>query len=417
MPKRAKELTDRQVKALVRKAVIGFHSVGGTGSAGLAVQIKSENSASWVLRIGIDGRRRDMGLGNFYELTLAEARDLARDIRKKVNLGVDPINERKELVSARRAAAADKLTFRDVAKQYVAKKRSDFQGKNVAQRILKLETQLEKYIFPAIGAILPADIKRAHIEQILEPIWFTKTETANRVRLTIEKVLDLAIVLELRSMDNPARWKGYLDHIFPKPSKVAATVNHAALKVELLPEFISKLRSNQTVPALILEFQILTAARPGEARAARWDQIDFESMTWRLKTSDMKEGKEHIVPLCSRLQAILEAHPKIGELIFPNPQGRQYSDVSVSKLAKSIMPGITCHGFRSTFKDWARVHAKQYTDEVSELALAHVASDSTRAAYARDMLVDERRRLMQDFQRFCEDGPVSGDVIPLEKRG
>lgn len=402
MPKRAKALTDKQVKALANKPKLGLHSVGGTGAEGLALQVKSENAASWVIRVKIGDKRRDIGLGSYPVVSLAEARERAIHTRRQISNGIDPVQEKKAHRSALKAAELASVTFKDVAIEYVRKKESEYTGKAVAQRIQKLESQLEVYVYPIIGTLLPGDIKLPQVEKILSPIWNTKVETANRIRLHIEKIMDLAKVRHLYTGENPARWKGHLDQILTKPSKVADVTHRAALPVSELPGFMHQLRQQSGTSAKVLEFQILTACRPGEARAAKWDQIDLIGKKWTIPAGDMKERKEHVVPLCEHLVTLLESLPRENDLIFPNTKGGQLTDVAVSKVAKKIYPGITCHGFRSTFKDWARTHGKHYSDEVSELQLAHVSTDATRVAYARDKLLGERRQMMQDYELYCE---------------
>lgn len=403
MPKRAKALTDKQIKSLANTPKLGFHSVGGAGADGLALQVKSSNASSWVLRVTIGEKRRDIGLGGYPLITLAQAREKAIDTKRQIVNGIDPIQEKKKRRSALIADELASVVFKDIAREYVRKKENEYTGKAVIQRIKKLESQLEVYVYPVIGDLLPSDIKLPQIEKILSPIWHSKVETANRIRLHIEKIMDLAKVRHLHTGDNPARWKGHLDQIFSKPSKVSNVVHRPALPVAELRGFMAELRSMHSISSQTLEFQILTACRPGEARAARWSQIDLSEKTWTVPASDMKERKEHIVPLCKRLVTLLKSLERDSALIFPNAIGKQLTDVAVSKVAKKISPDITCHGFRSTFKDWARTYGKNYADEVSELQLAHVSTDTTRVAYARDKLLEERRSMMQEYESFCEE--------------
>ncbi len=418
MPKVAKALSDKAVKALANKPEIGFHPVGGT--PGLALQVKNENAASWILRTAIAGKRSDVGLGSYPTITLANARKYAAEMKGRIqNEGFNPIVERRRIRSKAASERGKAVTFREVAREFIQKKSDDFGGKNIGQRIKKMESMLDAYVYPTLGQMLPADIELAHIQKVLDPIWREKTETANRARLYIEKIIDLATVKGLRTAQNPARWAGNLDHIYTKPSKISPTKHRESLPRTELPAFMRDLRARDTLSARVLEFTILTASRPGEARAARWEHIDLDAKTWTIPSDEMKEGKEHVVPLCSALVKMLNDLPRESELVFTSIKGKQISDVIVTKLAKKITPNITVHGFRSTFKDWAREHTT-YADEVSELALAHVGTDSTRAAYARDKLVNKRRQMMADYEQFCITGPVpAGDVIPIgtKKRG
>jgi integrase len=415
LPKRAIELSHKQVMALRRK--VGLHSVGGV--AGLALQVKSETSASWILRTVIAGKRPDIGLGSFPEVSLANARANAADIKARIKAAekigevYNPIEERRRLRSKAASERVKAVTFSEVAAEFVKKKADDFGGKGIGKRIQKIERMLEVYAYPTLGQMLTADIELVHIQNVLDPIWKIKTETANRLRLYIEKIIDLATVKGLRTAQNPARWSGNLEQIYTKPSKISPTKHREALSVVELPEFMRKLRSCETLAALVLEFTILTGARPGEARAARWEQIDLTAKTWTIPGGEMKEGKGHVVPLCNALVRMLNSLPRESELVFTGTTGGEISDVSVSDQAKKFAPGITVHGFRSTFKDWAREHT-DYADEVSELALAHVGTDATRAAYARDKLVAKRRQMMADYERFCITGPVAaGDVVSI----
>ena len=402
MPKKAKELKAIQVKRLVEKPDIGFHSVGGV--AGLALQIRGDSAASWILRTKIGGKRRDIGLGGYSDVTLALAIKYAREVKDKIKQGVDPVAEKKANKSALIRAQAKVITFEAVAKEFVIKKSQEFKTTKQVQR---LEYQLANYVYPYIGQLVIADIERAHIEQMLTPIWTTKHETASRVRMCVERILDLAGAKGLRSGDNPARWKGNLDLSLVAPSKASKVVHLSALSVDDMPKFMKELTVQEWRGAKALEFIILTAARSGEVRASTWNEIDLKEKVWTIGSDRMKSGKQHVIPLSDGAVRLLESIPKEGKHIFTGPRGGVISDVSVSKTPKLLGHEVTAHGFRSTFKDWARKHTA-YADEVTELALAHVNSDQTRAAYARDGLLDKRRLLMSDWEQYCYHGhPVS----------
>ena len=211
MPKVAKALSDKAVKALANKPEIGFHPVGGT--PGLALQVKNENAASWILRTAIAGKRSD-----------------AAEMKGRIqNEGFNPIVERRRIRSKTASERGKAVTFREVAREFIQKKSDDFGGKNIGQRIKKMESMLDAYVYPTLGQMLPADIELAHIQKVLDPIWREKTETANRARLYIEKIIDLATVKGLRTAQNPARWAGNLDHIYTKPSKISPTKHRESL--------------------------------------------------------------------------------------------------------------------------------------------------------------------------------------------
>jgi len=274
---------------------------------------------------------------------------------------------------------------------------------------------LSTYASPILGKMAVSAIELPHIVQVLEPIWHTKTETAGRVRGRIEKVLAWATVSGFRTGENPARLKDNVDLALGKPSKIKKAKHFTALPYAELPEFMAELRQRPAVSARALEFAILTAARSGEVRGATWEEIDLDAAIWTIPAERMKAGKPHKVPLCPAAVEILKEIPQLegSELIFTAPRGGKFSDVALTALLKRMEIKATAHGFRSTFKDWAREQTA-YADEVSELALAHVNSDATRAAYARSELIDKRRQLMQEWANYCRNGKqVSASVAAI----
>lgn len=421
MPKIAPELTDVQVRRLQPKVVDGRHvkamyAVGGV--QGLLLQCSPPSgdgigARSWILRTLAGGKRRDIGLGGYPDVTLADARKRAREAKDQIRMGLDPVMHRKSLIANMAAKSEKLITFQQLAEEYLAKKGKEFKS---ASQGLKLSNQLTRYAFPYIGKLIVADIERAHVVKMLEPIWETKTETATRVRLHVERILDLAGVKGLRSGDNPARWTGNLALSFPARSKVAETVSYGALPVEEMPEFLRELRSREGVAARALEFIIYTVTRSGETRGARWDEIDLSARLWTIPAKRMKAGKEHSVPLSISAVNLLQSLPRLSEFVFPSPQTlRPLSDVAVSKITRAMHTNATPHGFRSTFKDWCRKYTG-FPDEVSELQLAHVNDDRTRAAYARDGLIEKRRLMLSDWAEFCDDGgPKRGTVVVMTR--
>ena len=420
MPKIVKELSDVQVRRLswgnvqsgsnAGRPCARFHAVGGV--SGLLLQCRppeGDNEAggrSWILRTVVGSKRRDMGLGGYPGVTLSMAREKAREYKAQISQGIDPIMEKRAARSRLIQEQGKAITFEILAKEYIEKK------SKTAKQTQKLTNQLANYAYPYIGRMIVADIERAHILKMLEAIWETKTETASRVRLNVERIIDLSMVKGLRSGSNPARWKGNLDMSLPAPSKIAKPVHYAALPVAQIQEFLVKLKSEEWIGAKALLLIIFTAARSGEVRGATWEEIDFDSKLWTIPEDRMKSGKAHTVPLSDSAIALLESLPRMGKFIFNNNRGNSLSDVTISKAPKRIGYDVTAHGFRSTFKDWARKFTG-YADEVSELALAHVNDDKTRAAYARDELLDKRRLLMTDWDKFCHQVPVSGDILTL----
>lgn len=402
----AKRLTDVECRRLGP----GKHSAGDV--PGLMLRVTPAGARSWVLRVVVAGRRRDMGLGGYPEIALAQARQRAREVRDSIWRGIDPVTERKAKKSALLAEQAQAVTFADLAKEYIEKKAREFK---TAKQRQKLENQITYYAMPKIGRLVVSDITRAHVVAVLAPIWETKNETASRVRLHIERILDLAGAKGLRTGDNPARWKGNLELSFPARAKVAKTVHYAALPVADMPAFITKLAEIDTMAARTLHFAVLTAARSGEVRHAEWDEIDFDKALWTIPAERMKGGKIHRVPLSADALAVLESTPRLGQYLFTNTRGGPLTDAVVSTVPKKVGYPVTTHGMRATFRTWAQEFTS-YPEEVVELCLAHVNSDATRAAYARSELIDKRRLLMDDWAQFCRHGVPAGDVVPIRGR-
>lgn len=396
------EMSDAAVRRLRhRDGKAAVYAVGGV--SGLLLVCKSPTSGegvgsrSWILRIVIGSKRRDIGLGGYPDVTLAQARHKARELREQIRQGVDPLAERKAQQSALMAQQAKAITFAELAREYIAKKSAEYKpGSRQTQRL----TGHIEYASASIGKMTIADIERAHIVKILEPIWETKNETASRVRLHVERVLDLAGVKGLRSGDNPARWRGNLDLTFPARAKVAKVESYRALPMEQMPDFWATLRTAETISARALQFIILTATRSGEARGTTWDEIDLSARLWTIPAARMKAGREHKVPLSDAAVEVLESMPRLSSHVFAGPTGKPLSDVAVAKALRLAGCDATVHGFRATFRTWAQ-ECTAFPEEVCELALAHVNTDATRAAYARGELLDKRRALMAEWDRFC----------------
>lgn len=394
MGKKAKELSPLSVSRLDSP---GLHFVGGV--AGLVLQISAGGAKSWILRISIAGKRRDMGLGGYPEVTLAMAKDRARHARDQVRNGLDPIEEARAKRSALQATRAAALTFDECAAAYVDAHETGWKSsKHAAQ----WRATLKAYATPIIGTLLVRDVQLAHVMQILEPIWASKTETASRLRGRLESVLDWATVRGYRSGENPARWRGHLDKLLPRRSKVAPVKNHAALPWQDLPEFMAELRRQAGAGAQALEFAILTAARSGEVRGARWSEIDLARQVWTIPAARMKAGKEHRVPLSPAVVALLSAQPRLAEsdLVFVGYKGGPLSDMTLSAVLRRMERAVTVHGFRSSFRDWA-AESTAYPNEVAEMALAHGIADETEAAYRRGDLFVKRARMMADWAGYC----------------
>jgi len=408
MPKIAKALSALTIKRLTAP---GLYPVGG--AAGLLLRIRDTGTCYWVLRVRIAGKRHDVGLGPYPEIGVASAREQAATIRVAIRAGLDPLAERRTAKAATQAALAKSLTFDQAAARYLASKTKEFSNpKHAAQWASTLDT----YASPVIGR-LPVDaIELPHIVRTLEPIWLEKTETAKRLRGRIESVLSWATVSGFRSGDNPARWRGNLDAVLQAPGKVAKVAHHRALPWREIPAFMAKLRRMDGMGAKALEFGILTGARSGEVRGAVWSEIDVAERLWSIPGARMKTGKPHTVPLSDDAIALLKSLPRCAEseFVFPAIRGGQLSDMTLSAVTRRMGVDAVPHGFRSTFRDWC-AESTSHPHEVAEMALAHAVGSAVERAYRRGDLLEKRRRLMDDWARFCRDGTPSGDVVPIRK--
>lgn len=397
MPKKAKELSALEVNRL---KIAGNHAVGGV--SGLYLYVNEAQGRSWVLRVMIAGKRKHLGLGGYPSVTLAQARDKAREAREKVVKGVDPIDERKMAATALRAHQATRRSFQEVATAYVAFQEAGW--KNSKHRKQWTST-LEAYAYPVIGQLSVDGITEHHVIAVLEPIWSTKTETASRLRGRIESILDWARVRGHREGENPARWKGHLDKVFPAQSQIRQVQHFQALGVKAAPAFMARLADQDGAAALALRFLVLTAARSGEVRGAEWAEIDFEHAVWTIPALRMKAKREHRVPLTdTALQVLREAQsrqePSYTKWIFPNQKGSMLSDMSLIAVMRRMDVAAVPHGFRSTFRDWVGEFT-QFPSDLAEMALAHVLPNKTEAAYRRGDALEKRRVMMDAWALHC----------------
>jgi integrase len=409
MARKAKQLSALTVGRLKKP---GLWAVGGV--AGLYMHISDSGARSWILRATVGNKVRDMGLGGFPDVTLAGAYEKAREARKKIEQGIDPILAKKQAQSALIAAQATELTFSKAATAYI-----DAHGdawRNPKHRQQWANT-LETYAAPVIGSMLVKDINHTHILSILEPIWKTKTETATRVRGRVESVLDWATVRGHRKGDNPAKWKGNLEQLLPAPGKIAKVEHHTALPIDGMYAFMQDLRKREGMAAKALEFAILTAARSGEVRGMTWAELDLEGGVWTIPAKRMKAEKEHRVPLSKPLVGILNAHPqqKGIDLVFPAPRGGVLSDMTLTAVTRRMQVEAVPHGFRSTFRDWA-AERTNYPRDMAEMALAHSVGDKVEAAYRRGDMLQKRRQMMQAWADFCDLPAKSGDVVDINRK-
>jgi integrase len=387
---------------------------------GLYLRVSRTGARSWVFRFQLDGKRRDMGLGPYPDISLAEARWRATEHRKQRHDGIDPLDAKEAQGQAQRLSLAKGRTFREMAEEFIV--RNEVGWRNAKHR-QQWRNTLQTYVYPTLGELSVAAIDIGLVVQVLDPIWTEKPETAGRVRGRIEAVLDAATVRGFRQGPNPAQWKGNLAHILPARAKVRAVEHHAALAFDDLPEFLAELRSRPGMAARALEFVILTAARTGEALGATWSEIDPAAKVWTIPASRMKGAREHRVPLSEAALAVLEkvqplalakdGKPDLTAPVFPGPRrALPMSNMTMLMLLRRMTrDGLTAHGFRSTFSDWA-AERTAYPREVVEMALAHAVENKVEAAYRRGDLFDKRRKLMVSWAGFCA-APACGTVTPI----
>lgn len=395
--------------AVRRLASPGMHAVGGV--SGLYLRISTAGSKSWILRATVAGKRRDMGLGPYPEVGLAQARARARDLREQIWRGSDPVAERQAAAARLRQERDRALIFAEAARRWYSAMAPQWRGNPRAGNAL---ARLERHAFPVIGDHRIDAITLGQVLSVLEPLWITKTETAKKLRYSMEGIFEWAIAAGLRAGDNPAAWKGGLKAVLPAPSKVTRVTHYPALPWQRVGAFLEDLRRKQGMAPRALELAILTAARSGEVRGATWAEIDLQGRLWTIPAERMKGGREHLVPLSDTAVALLAALPRAAEsnVVFWNQSGRPLSDAMLSVLCRRMGVDAVPHGFRSSFKDWSRC-SSAYPDEVSELCLAHVSSDVTRSAYARDGLLAQRAQLLEQWGRFCSQPLPAGEVVAI----
>ncbi len=412
MPRVAKELGPLAVSKIKTP---GQHPVGGV--AGLMLQVGVAGNRSWVLRVTVGGKRREIGLGAYPGVGIALAREKAQAARDEIAKGIDPVAEREKarqlLIQQRADEKAQDWTFKRCAEAYIKAKEPGWRSPKHGQQ---WRSTLAAYVYPLIGDLQVRDVGLEHVREIVEPHWTTKTETISRVRNRIEMVLDWATVAKLRTGDNPARWKGNLDKLLAERSKVAPVVGHRALPAADLHGFLKRLREVEGMGARALEFVLLTACRSGEARGATWAEMDLEEKVWSIPGSRMKSGRPHRVPLSVQVVQLLRALPRVegAEFVFPGAKrGSMLSDMSLTAVMRRMGVDAVPHGLRATFSTWC-ASSTATPFEVREMALAHTLGDQTVAAYQRSDLFEKRRKLMSDWARFIETEPVKGGkVVPL----
>ncbi|MCH4245064.1 tyrosine-type recombinase/integrase [Acinetobacter gerneri] len=420
MPKKAKELSALSVAKIKGN---GRHAVGGVD--GLHLRIVN-GSRAWILRVVVGQRfdengkqqlhRRDIGLGSYPEVSLAEARAKAHEMKAQIRNGNDPIQQKQDQLQALRIQKLRNRTFRECAQIVITNKSRELKNQ---KHIAQWSTTLETYIYPTLGDISIGTITKVDIAEVLRPIWIEKNETAKRIRGRIETIFDYAKAMEYFEGDNPAEWKGNLEPILGNLKQVSRP--HPSLPYDQIYTFVQHLRQKDGISPKALEFAILTACRSGEIFGATWQEIDLKNKVWTIPKERMKAEKEHRVPLSEPAIELLksiqtEIEPQ--SYIFPAPRtGSMLSDMSLTTLIKRMHEQklkenglgyidpkqnrvITTHGFRSTFRDWS-ADKTDYPREVCEHVLAHKLPDEVEAAYLRGTYLEKRKKLMSDWAKFC----------------
>lgn len=404
---------------------------------GLYLLVQANGNRSWVYRWRdrVTGKLRDKGLGPLRIVSLAQARDRASVCRDTVWNGGDPIAAPRDERAAQRLARAKRTTFATCCSRYIEAHKAGWRNAKHGDQWTATLGTYAATLYP----LNVADVDTGLVVKCLEPIWTTKTETARRVRARIEAVLDWATVRGFRSGDNPARWKGNLEHILPKPGKVAKKRKHPALPFDDMHRFMEALKS-RTGAAKALEFQVLTACRPGEVRGAQWAEFDLDAALWTVPADRMKANREHVVPLSPAAVKLIRAQPRVpgSPYVFAAPRGGMYSDAVMTKLVKDMHAADIAaggagfidpkqrdtdgnplvavpHGFRSTFRDWT-AERTGYARDVAEMALAHTIGDKVEAAYRRGELLVKRTRMMADWAKFIHTPPANGGVTPIRRK-
>lgn len=414
---------------LTAKAVAGLaakdrYSPGRhTDGDGLHLHVRADGAASWVLRFRLHGRQRDLGLGGYPAIGLANARTLAREAQTLVAKGVDPTFERRKGREAAALAASPDRTFRAAAEALIEARRDGWRN---AKHAAQWTATLKRHAYPALGQMPVTDVDTGVVLKVLQGVWTHAPETASRLRGRIEAVLDFARARGWRTGENPARWRGHLAELLPPPRKVAPVVNHPSLPWPELPAFMAALSKRDGVAAYALRFGILTAARTGEVRGMTWAEVDMERMVWTVPAKRMKGARLHRIPLPPEALGVLNEMRLLSarhdSFVFPGGRaGKALSDMALSMLVRGMgtdglkedqLPrwkdpdgrAVVPHGFRTSFRGWTR--AKAWPDHLGEIALAHADRDKVRAAYARDDLLEERRPMMEAWATWCSGAVV-----------
>jgi integrase len=401
----AKKLKDTEIRRAIAESVDRSYSndaknrLLGDGD-GLYLSISKKGTASWLYRYYSDGKAKAIGLGGYPTTTLAIARDKAAEVRTGRALGNDPHVVKKTRAVAANHEASSAKTFEKCALDYIEHAKDKWRNPKHKQQWISTLTQ---FAFPVIGKTPVADVNKELIVEILLPIWQDKNETASRLRGRIEMVLAWAAANDLRSDENPARYKGLLEHRLPKVRKAAERVHHPSLPYEKLSDFMDELYKLEDMSRYALELLILCASRTNEITHAEWSEFDLTQGIWTIPGARMKAGLEHKIPLCPRAIEILN-HIRgfSGEryVFITRGKDKPMSNMAMAMLCRRMKyTQITVHGFRSTFRNWAGEQT-EYPFEVCEQALSHGLKSGVARAYLRTDFYVKRTNLMNDWAKF-----------------
>lgn len=393
----------------------GRFSDGG----GLYLRISNSGSKYWIFRYTRDGKPREMGLGPIEVIGLVEAREQAIECRRKLHTGVDPLNHREAHKKTSALEAAKIITFDQCADEYI---NAHSAGWRNAKHIEQWRSSIKQYVSPLLGSLPVHNVDTAMVLKVLQPIWYTKTETASRIRGRIERIIDSAKTSGFFTGENPARWRGHLAAKLPKRSKVQKTKHFPALNINEMGAFIAKLRRHTGISFKALEFLILTATRTSETLGAKWSEISFDEhekmWLWTIPEERMKARVEHRVPLSDAAIEVINYMREFqeSEYIFPGAKrGKPLSNMSLLEIMRGMGHKAVPHGFRSTFRDWA-AERTNFSRDAAEKALAHTVKDKVEAAYRRGDLLKKRKPLMDAWAKFCATESVVGTVIGIKER-
>jgi integrase len=444
MPKQAKTLSDIHIRKLQPlespSGTLKSRYVAVGGCPGLHIQVTPSGAKSWILKTTVGNKRREIGLGAYSVsastrkkkstgdepagVTLELARQKALRIKEQIRQGIDPVSQKKTERAKLKAKQSKEITF----EEYARKTFIPIEAKNYASapQVRRLNQLLRDYAYPHIGNMFIQDIERAHIVKLLEPIWEAKNETAKRVQNYIQKIIQRAIVEEIRVTSNPAIWKDNLSVSFPESSKVHTVQHHRAIHPKELPRFVKAIQeldkpkgSRPDVDAMLL--MILTVGRPQEVRFGDWEEIDLKEKVWRQPAGKYKSKKrDWDIPLCTTAIKILKRQPSYAKQkgrIFSTLANKVIPDNSLSAMPDALGFDAVAHGFRATFRTWGQKQ-KRFTEEEIDLSMKHCETVSTRAAYAREQLLSERRVVLRAYEAWAMkgDSQQSEKVVSINKK-